>query len=143
MDWVASHEPMNAVALGAYAAEGRSWVAEDEDHRIVGYVVVEVLDRCAHIEQLSVVLESQGNGIGRGLVETVGAWAAANGLGGMTLTTFRDVEWNRPLYEHLGFRVVGEAELTEGLVEKREHEALLGIARSPRVVMRKALPSLN
>jgi len=137
MEWVASHEPMNAEKLGSYADHGRSWVAQDELLRPVGYVIAEIVDDCAHIEQLSVAFEHQGKGIGRALVEAVEAWAVASGLGGVTLTTFRDVGWNRPLYEHLGFSVLDQGELSEGLVEKREDEALLGLERSPRVAMRK------
>lgn len=137
MEWVASHEPMNAEELGTFADDGRSWVAEDEEHRLVGYVIAEIVDDCAHIEQLSVAFEHQQKGIGRALMETVEAWAVASGLGGVTLTTFRDVGWNRPLYEHLGFSVLDEGELSEGLVDKREDEALLGLERSPRVAMRK------
>jgi N-acetylglutamate synthase-like GNAT family acetyltransferase len=82
-------------------------------------------------------LEFQGRGIGRALVETVEAWAVERELGGVTLTTFRDVEWNRPLYEHLGFSVLDQDQLTEGLVEICREEALRGVDRSPRVVMFK------
>jgi GNAT superfamily N-acetyltransferase len=142
MDWVASHEPMNAEDLCTFAADGRSWVAEDDDsdeRELIGYVIVEVVDDCAHIEQLSVAIDHQGEGIGRALVETAEAWAVANGLGGVSLTTFRDVVWNRPLYEHFGYRVLDPDELTGELSHKCEDERLLGLERSPRVAMRKDL----
>jgi hypothetical protein len=59
------------------------------------------------------------------------------GLQGMTLMTFRDVPWNCPYYERLGFRVVDEAQLTGGLRELQAHEAALGLNRWRRVAMRR------
>lgn len=139
MDWVASHEPMSADELEGYARAGRSWVAVGEDGRPVGYVVVEVMDGCAHIEQVSVDFEHQGNGVGRALIREVEAWAASRNLGALTLTTFSDVAWNRPLYEHLGFSVVSEEDLSPGLVAVREEESRRGLDRVARVCMRKAV----
>ncbi len=55
----------------------------------------------------------------------------------MTLTTFSDVEWNRPLYEHLGFTVVPDEELSPGLLAIRDHERERGLEPPPRVCMRK------
>ena len=40
------------------------------------------------------------------LVLQVCDWAAGNGYASVTLTTFRDVPWNMPFYERLGFRVI-------------------------------------
>jgi GNAT superfamily N-acetyltransferase len=139
MEWVASHEPMSAALLGEFAQSGRSWVAEDADGRPVGYVVVEIVEGCAHIEQLSVDMDHQGQGIGRALIEEVGAWAESRGLGALTLTTFAEVPWNRALYEHLGFSVLAEGELSAGLREIRYDEAKLGLDREIRVCMRKMI----
>ena len=57
----------------------------------------------------------------------------------MTLTTYSDVAWNRPLYEHLGFTVVPEVELSPGLLAIRDHERERGLEPPPRVCMRKAV----
>jgi GNAT superfamily N-acetyltransferase len=135
---VAAHEPMAADVLAAYAADGRCWVALD-DGAVTGYVIVEVVDGCAHVEQLSVLPEQQGRGHGRRLLDEVERWAAGQGLAALTLTTFADVPWNRPLYEHLGFRVLAEAEFTPPLVAIRRAEAELGLDPSTRVVMRREL----
>ncbi len=114
---IASHEPMNAEVLTRYARDGRSWVATDGSDRAVGYVVVDVVAGCAHIEQLSVHPEHQGAGLGRALVAEVERWASDSGLSAVTLTTFTDVAWNRPLYEHLGFAVLTEDELSPGIAQ--------------------------
>ena len=137
MESVASHEPMSALLLDEFAQSGRSWVAEGSDGRPVGYVVVEIVDGCAHIEQLSVDLEHQSQGIGKALIEEVESWAIRRRLGALTLTTFDEVPWNRALYEHLGFSVLAEDQLSAGLREIRHEEAKLGLDPEIRVCMRK------
>jgi GNAT superfamily N-acetyltransferase len=64
---VAADEPMSSQKLVAYARAGRSWVATDREDHVVGYVVVELIDGCAHIEQVSVEPGYQGQGLGRAL----------------------------------------------------------------------------
>jgi hypothetical protein len=55
----------------------------------------------------------------------------------VTLTTFRDVPWNRPWYERLGFRVLGEDELGPELRARRDEEEHLGLPAALRVCMRR------
>lgn len=99
---IADDEPMSVGELAAYAARGRSWVAA-VDGAVAGYVVVDVVDGNAHVEQVSVHPDQQGGGVGRALLDHVRAWAGERGMPAVTLTTFRDVAWNAPLYRHLGF----------------------------------------
>lgn len=65
------------------------------------------------------------------------AWVAQHDLPALTLTTYRDVPWNAPYYERLGFQVLTEVEMTAGLRSIRAHEAACGLARWPRVTMRR------
>ena len=139
MPEIADAEPMAASALVEFAREGRSWVAVDETDTVVGYVVVDVVDDCGHVEQVSVVPEHQGRGIGRALIEKAAAWARSRGLDALTLTTFTEVPWNRPLYEHLGFRVLTEPEIGPGMAAVREAEAAEGLDPSIRACMRRDL----
>ena len=141
MEWVASHEPMSASLLTEFARSGRSWVVDGADGRPVGYVVVEIVDGCAHIEQLSVDLEHQSQGIGKALIEAAESWAVSCRLQALTLTTFAEVPWNRPLYEHLGFSVLAEDELSPGLRKIRDDEAKRGLDPATRVCMRKVIGS--
>jgi ribosomal protein S18 acetylase RimI-like enzyme len=62
----------------------------------VGYVIADVLDGRAHIEQVSVRPASSRRGIGRALVDQVTEWARERGLPAVTLTTFAEVPWNAP-----------------------------------------------
>ena len=136
---IADAEPESLEALAVYAAGRRSWVAVDGDDRPIGYVIVDEVDGNAHIEQISVRPDRQGTGIGRVLVDQVRAWAAANQRPAITLTTFSDVPWNRPLYEHLGFTVLAEDGIGPELRAVREHEATLGLDPALRVCMRSAV----
>lgn len=139
MPAIADAEPMPAEQLAAYADAGRGWVAVDADDVPVGYLVVDLVDGCAHVEQVAVTPDHQGRGVGRALLDEVERWAAEHALSALTLTTFSDVPWNAPLYEHLGFRRLDEHELTPGLVEKRHEEAAMGLEPSIRVCMRRDL----
>lgn len=140
---VAADEPVSAERLATYARAGRSWVATDERNHVVGYVVVEPIDRCAHIEHVSVHPEHQGQGMGRMLIGEVERWAATRGLEAMTLTTFAEVPWNQPLYEHLGFQVLAEEELSPGLRALRIDEVAHGLDPEIRVCMRKPVPKFH
>jgi len=136
---IADAEPASIEALTEYANAGRSWVGVNDHDRPIGYVIVDEVDGNAHIEQLSVRPDHQGTGVGRGLVDQVRAWAAENGVPAITLTTFTDVPWNRPLYEHLGFTVLAEREIGPELRAVRDHEADLGLDPALRVCMRSAV----
>ena len=133
---VADDEPPSVEALAAYAEAGRSWVAED-DGEPVGYVLVDVVDGCAHVEQVSVHPDHQGRGVGRALLDRVEAWALEHDLPAVTLTTFRDVDWNAPLYRHLGFVDVAEAAWGSELRALVAAEAGHGLDPATRVVLRR------
>jgi GNAT superfamily N-acetyltransferase len=133
---IAEHEPASLHELGAYASDGRAWVALDEAGAPTGHVLVDVVDGNAHIEQVSVIPAWQGRGVGRALVDQVGAWATVAGLPAITLTTFTDVPWNGPLYRHLGFRDLAEEELGPELRAVRDAEAAHGLDPRQRVCMR-------
>ena len=77
--------------------------------------------------------------MGRQLVETVVGWAREEALAGVTLCTFADVRWNRPLYEHLGFVVLPEERWTPGLRAVFESDGGLGLDLRRRVVMERKL----
>ena len=139
MDAIADDEPPSTAALAVFQAAGRAWVAADEADEPVAYLVVAVVDDSAHIEQVSVHPRAARQGLGRALIETAASWARQHGLNALTLTTYRDVPWNRPYYERLGFQVVANAHVTSGLRRLRAQEAAAGLDRWPRVVMKRHL----
>jgi GNAT superfamily N-acetyltransferase len=102
----------------------------------VAYVLVDEVDGNAHVEQISVLPHSQGQGIGRALLEQVRTWAIATDCPAITLITFSEVPWNRPLYEHLGFVVLSEEAVRPDLQGVRQGEADDGLDPATRVSMR-------
>jgi GNAT superfamily N-acetyltransferase len=139
LDAVADAEPPSAGILAAYARDGRSWVAVDDEDRPVGFVMVEFVDGNAHVEQISVRSEQQGVGIGRSLLTCVESWARERGTNALTLTTFTGVPWNRPWYEHLGFVVMDEHQIGPELRAVRDMETRDGLNPAERVCMRLEL----
>ena len=139
LDAVADAEPAPLEILARYATDGRSWVAIDESDRAVGYVIVDVVDKAAHIEQISVLPDRQGAGIARALIDRVRTWASTTGKTAVTLTTFARVPWNGPLYEHLGFAALGEDEIGPELRSLRDAETHHGLDPTLRVCMRLEL----
>ncbi len=73
-----------------------------ESEKLVAWVV----DGEGLLDEVAVAPAHGRRGIGRALVDEVVAWAAAGGFPSVTLATFRDVPWNAPYYEKLGFEVV-------------------------------------
>ena len=136
MPEIAADQPASVEVLAGYADAGRGWLATGDGGEPVGYVIVDVVDGNAHIEQVSVLPDLQGRGVGRALVDRVAAWAAGQGMAAITLTTFRDVPWNGPLYRHLGFRFLDHDALGPELAAVRAHETAIGLDPATRVCMR-------
>ena len=67
--------PLPTESLSGYRRAGRAWVAADEHDEPVGFVVFDVVDGCAHIEQVSVHPAHAGQRIGAMLLEYVADWA--------------------------------------------------------------------
>jgi ribosomal protein S18 acetylase RimI-like enzyme len=141
MDAIADDDPPSLDELAAFQQDGRAWVATDDTDQPVGYIVVDVVDGAAHVEQVSVHPSHARQGLGRALLGTVVLWAEQQGLDAVTLTTFSDVPWNAPYYLRLGFRILAEAEVSEGLRRIREQEAARGLDAWPRVSMRRPVIS--
>lgn len=136
MQAVADGDLPTVAELAVYQQEGRAWVhTGDAGDLPVAYLLVAEVDGHAHIEQVSVHPDHARRGLGRELLGEAERWALARGLTTMSLTTFADVAWNGPYYARLGFTVVPDGEVTEGLRAIRAHEAARGLDRWPRVTM--------
>jgi GNAT superfamily N-acetyltransferase len=136
----ADHDPWGEADLAPFVEDGRAWVAT-EDGAVVGYLVAAVHDGCGHVEEVSVDRAHGGRGHASALLDVAARWAVALGLPAVTLTTFRDVAWNRPFYERRGYRVVPEDEWSAAMAAKVAHEeSAYGLPAELRVVMRRDLP---
>ena len=98
MHAIADDEPPPAAALAVYQARGRAWVCVDEGDEPVAYLLIDLINAQAHIEQVSVHPKVARQGVGAMLIETAASWAQDLELMSLTLTTYQDVPWNRRYY---------------------------------------------
>jgi len=103
--WVADEPLTEAETYPPLIAARSVWIAE-HDGVPAGFVFAEHCEAHFHILELAVHLGLQRRGIGRALVNAVAEAAHARGCAAVTLTTFRDVAFNAPFYERLGFEIV-------------------------------------
>lgn len=137
MSEIADDAPPAVEDLAAAAAV----LVAEVDGEVVGYARIEVLDGHAHLEQLSVLPSHGGRGIGTALLDAVAQWAQDRGDGEVTLTTFRDVAFNAPLYARRGYEPIADDDLAPQLVEQMRREAAHGLDPATRVAMRRRLSS--
>jgi GNAT superfamily N-acetyltransferase len=131
-------EASSMSVLEAACARGHLWVAVANDGRDlpVGFAHVLILEPwAAHLHELDVHPDHGRRGVGTALVRAVCAWAAAERYRAVTLSTFRDVPFNMPFYESLGFAEVAPQDFTPGLVSVLEDWRQRGLDVAPRVVM--------
>lgn len=133
MDAIADHPPPDVDEL---AAAPGVFVAEVDD-TVVGYARIELVDGHTHLEQLSVLPAHGGKGVGTALMDAVCDWARARGDDAVTLTTFRSVAFNAPLYAKRGFAEVAEDDWSPGIRALIEAEAAHGLDPADRVVMQR------
>ena len=107
------------------------------DDKPSGFVLLRPVDGRAHILEAATRLDCQGRGIGRSLLAAAEDWAAACGYAEMTLTTYRDVSWNAPFYQRLGFDFIDPGRDRPELMALIAEEHASGFARAARAVMAK------
>jgi GNAT superfamily N-acetyltransferase len=118
-----------------------TWVVTDDADWAVGFVIVRPIDGDAYVEQLCVDPTHAHRRFGSALLDTATDWAELKGLSSLILSTFAKVPWNAPYYERLGFVVLSEADVTEGIRRVRAQERLWP-AEWERVVMRRPVEPL-
>ncbi len=124
MPEIADDDPMSLEDLAA----SEVWVAIGAEGVPVAFIAVGDVDGATHVHQVCVHPSHARQGIGAALIEYV-----TSGERAVTLTTFRDVPWNQPYYERLGFRAVTET--SPGLTEVMRAEASRGLDPATRVAM--------
>jgi GNAT superfamily N-acetyltransferase len=134
--WLAEGEDHPESTHIAHIESGTSWVAVDASDVPIGFLIGDVAGGSFFVVELSVRLDRQRLGCGRALLSHVETWARANGIGAMTLSTFREVPWNAPFYQRLGFREIGWDELEKNVSGALEREAAIGLPREQRCAMR-------
>lgn len=113
---------------------GTLWVADVEGEPI-GFLAGRIEGPRLHIDEVDVLRAHQGKGVGRRLLETAAAYARANGLTALSLTTFRNVPWNAPFYASFGFREWDLQDVPAGLRRVLDDEAGKGLRERCAMVM--------
>src|SRR5262245_34090737 len=139
MDFVADDDPGSPAELAPYIRGHRAFVSTGECDAPVAYIILDLVDGAAHIEQVSVHPDHARQGIGRTLIERADEWARERNLRSLTLTTYVDVPWNAPYYKRLGFRNLPLDEETQGLRTIKERERAAGLEVWPRTTMSRDL----
>jgi GNAT superfamily N-acetyltransferase len=136
---IAADEPPSLVELESRRAHGRARVAVDAQDRPIAYLISSVVDGCAHIDQVSVRSAHARRGVGAALIEHLAETARAEHRPALTLTAFREVPWNAPYYQRLGFVIVEPADQGPELAALVRREAATIPSNAPRVAMRRPL----
>ncbi|MGR6467885.1 GNAT family N-acetyltransferase [Rhizobium sp. PAMB 3182] len=140
MSEIADGRPTAASDLAEHIRDGRLFVASSGWP--VGFILYRQVESSAYIEELDVLQEYAGRGIGSALIGRVAEAAVEAGLSTLLLSTFRDVPWNAPYYERIGFRVLEEEALSPVMRAIRDEHIAKGLDESRRVFMRRRLGKL-
>jgi GNAT superfamily N-acetyltransferase len=139
--WVADGENLSPERYREIIADGWTWVAEDEHAEPVAFIAVTREGGELHIWEFNVRLDCQRRGIGRRLLQRLIAEATAAGIAAVTLTTFRDIAWNGPFYQSMGFEPLAPEKLDTRLAALLAGEIEKGLPAARRCAMRRVLPS--
>ena len=139
LEWIADDEVQSAEQHRVLIADGVAFVTEVEGCGIVAFLNGEVMSDALHIWQMAVHRDQQGRGIGRKLLEAAQQFAIDHAINALTLTTFRDVPWNEPCYQRLGFITLGCEDLGPRLRAVLHAEGQAGLPIAYRCAMRKPL----
>jgi GNAT superfamily N-acetyltransferase len=135
--WIADDDVMSVEAHERLIDAGTCWIAEAA--KPIGFISAELFDADLHIWEISVHADSQGQGIGRRLIEAAVDHARRSRLAAITLTTFREIAWNEPYYARLGFVTLAEGALGPRLRNVIDTEIAHGLPGDQRCAMRLCL----
>ena len=113
------------------------WVVSSQTQTLsVGFIIISILGQEAYLEEVSVLPQYGGQGLGTMMIDTVCQWSKSKGLSSILLSTFRNVRWNAPFYEKLGFKILCSEEWSQEMHKIRTAEKLHGYPVDERVFMR-------
>lgn len=131
---IAAGEPISVDRHRRLIAKRHCLVAAAGD-QIAGFIACEPFRRELHVWELSVHPDFQRQGLGARLLRGAMIDAHNAGFSAMTLTTFRQVPWNAPFYERLGFIEVEDSRSKARLDALLDAEEKAGLNREQRVAM--------
>ena len=142
LEWIAGDHVMTVEQHLPAILACTAWVA-CEGETPVAFLSAEQTLAILHICEISVNANMMGRGIGSRLIEAATAAARASGLSALTLTTFRDVPWNEPYYQRLGFETLAAHDLDQRLAAILADEVSAGLPGNRRCAMRLNLALMS
>lgn len=139
LEWIADDDIQSEEQHRTLIAKDVAFVADLTDHGIVAFLNGEITVDALHVWQIAVHRDQQGRGIGRKLMEAAQQLATDQGIRALTLTTFRQVHWNEPYYQRLGFITLDRKKLPPRLKAVLDAEERAGLPIAQRCAMRKPL----
>ncbi|WP_085687169.1 MULTISPECIES: GNAT family N-acetyltransferase [unclassified Pseudomonas] len=139
LSWLADAAVPQASEHSPAIERGELWVAENNDGQLAGFLRAVTVDRQLHIEELSVSQHFQGRGVGRKLLLAAIEQARLWQLRAVTLTTFRDLPWNAPFYQRMGFALLSAEDTGAHLNHVLRDEIAHGLPGERRCAMRLVL----
>ena len=133
-DIAAAGSQLGAKGYRRLIAKGHC-LAAFQGERGIGFVATEPFRRELHMWQLAVREDAQRLGVGSGLVRACMIDARNSGFTAVTLTTFRDLPWNAPFYQRLGFEEVTALDAHPRLASELALEADQGLPVERRCAM--------
>jgi GNAT superfamily N-acetyltransferase len=114
---------------------GTLWVAVNEAGRIIGFLAARRINYVLHIDEMDVAFDHQRQGFGRGLLGAAMVWGRKAGLREITLTTFRDLAFNRQFYASAGFVEIERSRMPQRIANILSREARYGLDPKQRCAM--------
>ncbi|MBQ0266971.1 GNAT family N-acetyltransferase [Providencia huaxiensis] len=133
--WLAEGDGQTEQDHLGFISEQLEWVAVNDCDEPIGFINAESHHTSLHICEVSVCQQWQGQGLGKKLIKQVLDAALARKITVVTLTTCRDVPWNAPYYQRLGFKILEINELTTELQAILQSEVDAGFAAEDRCAM--------
>jgi GNAT superfamily N-acetyltransferase len=135
LGWIADGDVQSAERHLDLIARGAAWVAIGVDGFPVAFLNGEHLGGCFHIWEMSVHRDHQRQGLGSKLIGHAQEYALAEGCLGLSLTTFRQVDWNDVFYRQHGFKLAEGGQLSDELSQILADEAAAGLPADRRCAM--------
>lgn len=136
--WLADDDVQPTSLHQNYIQARNSWVAV-HDEIPIGFINGVEYNKTFHICEISVSEEWQSQGVGRALLSAVEQIMCDRGITMITLTTFKDIPWNAPFYERLGYEILSEDGLSIFLMDILDEEIEAGLEAHRRCAMQKNL----
>lgn len=137
LEWVADDEVWSAAEHLDWMDRAAVWVAENDQGKLVAFLITEEFEDALHIWEITVHHAEQGHGLGRQLLDVAEDHTRNVGLNALTLTTFRDLAFNEQFYSKMGYQTLHADQLTSRLQGALAKEAEEGLPAEKRCAMRK------